>query len=146
MPRYSSRLIVAIAIVAAACSPTRGCVEASFILSPESRIPHWFAVDPAKRTEFDVSMDYSFGVVGRTAEFRLLDRSGRTLKRVIGKEYGNEPLTLPPGSDSRNYPSYGVIVADGITEIIEHRRMEPVFDINDDPAVRAGLAKIVPGL
>jgi hypothetical protein len=32
---------------------------------------------------------------------------------------------------------YEAITANGITEIIEHRRMEPVFYVNDDPALRS---------
>ena len=37
------------------------------------------------------------------------------------------------------YPSYEVITANGITEVIEHRQMEPVFYISDDPRVKEQL-------
>jgi hypothetical protein len=40
------------------------------------------------------------------------------------------PPGFPPG-----YPSYELITVNGIIEIIEHRKMEPVFYITDDPAV-----------
>ena len=37
------------------------------------------------------------------------------------------------------YPMYEVLTANGITEVVEHRRMEPVFYITDDPEVRRKL-------
>jgi hypothetical protein len=50
---------------------------------------------------------------------------------------GSEPLYLkhPPLGFPAGYPSYEIITVNGITEIIEHRKMEPIFYITDDPAV-----------
>lgn len=39
----------------------------------------------------------------------------------------------------REYPSYEVITANGLSKAIEHRAMEPVFYISDDPTVLAQL-------
>ncbi len=67
----------------------------------------------------------------------LRDKKGQILTKVYGKEKGLEPLqlkNLPKGFD-HGYPSYEVITVNGITEIIEHRKMEPVFYVTDDPAV-----------
>jgi hypothetical protein len=33
------------------------------------------------------------------------------------------------------YPAYEVITVNGMTDIIEHRKMEPMFYMTDDPAV-----------
>jgi hypothetical protein len=54
---------------------------------------------------------------------------------------GSEPKTLVPHSDTGAlpYPSDEALSANGITEIVEHRRMEPTFYISDDPAVRKTL-------
>lgn len=41
------------------------------------------------------------------------------------------------GSDASGYPAYEAITVDGITEIIEHRKMEPVFYVTDDASVWA---------
>jgi hypothetical protein len=41
------------------------------------------------------------------------------------------------------YPSYAVVSAWGITEVIEHRHLGDVFYIDDDPAVRAKLGLAV---
>jgi hypothetical protein len=37
------------------------------------------------------------------------------------------------------YPGYEVVTVDGMTEVIEHRRMEPIFYITDDPQVKQRL-------
>ena len=86
-------------------------------------------------------MDYWGGPVGRTATFTLRDATGRTISSVIGQLQGKEPLTLEPhGTTGRlPYPRYEIIVASGITEVIEHRRMEPIFYITDDPAIKRKL-------
>ena len=69
--------------------------------------------------------------------FLKLQRSdGRTLKKIKAIT-GDHPLRLknqregfPPGR-----PLYEVITIDGITDIVEHRKMEPFFYMTDDPEV-----------
>ena len=63
------------------------------------------------------------------------------IPEIVATLRGKEPLTLEPHSDTGPipYPSYEVLTANGITEVIEHRRMEPVFYISDDPEVRRKL-------
>jgi len=34
------------------------------------------------------------------------------------------------------YPGYEVVIANGITDVMEHRRQEPIFYITDDPEIR----------
>ena len=36
---------------------------------------------------------------------------------------------------SFSYPAYTAVTVGGVTEIIEHKRMEPIFSVTDDPAV-----------
>ena len=52
-------------------------------------------------------------------------------------------VPLPPERHlygQTGYPAYEVIAIDGITEIVEHRKMEPIFYLSDDPAIRRSLA------
>jgi hypothetical protein len=86
-------------------------------------------------------MDYWLGPFGRTATFTLRDATGRKIASVIGQLQGKEPLTLAPhgATGPSDYPGYEVITADGITEVIEHRRMEPIFYITDDPDIKLKL-------
>jgi hypothetical protein len=86
-------------------------------------------------------MNYYIKSSGRTSTFLLRDAKKQKIAEVSGTEKGHEPLKLknpspgfPPG-----YPTYEVITVNGITEIIEHRQMEPIFYITDDPALWAEL-------
>ena len=87
-------------------------------------------------------MDYYIGSSGRTATFTLRAASGAVIAKVTGKQIGLEPLKrktkLPGYADG--YPSYEIVNVGDITEIIEHRRMEPIFYVTDDPAVKAEFA------
>jgi hypothetical protein len=82
-------------------------------------------------------MSYYVKPGGRSATFILQDKKGRTLTKVDGKDKGLEPLQLknPPQGFPPGYPAYEVITVNGITDIVEHRKPEPIFYITDDPAV-----------
>jgi hypothetical protein len=139
--RHRLKAVVVVLVLVAACSPTRGCIESDFDLAPESRIPRWFVVrDGAKRSDFSVHMYYWMGPVGRTATITLRS-GGLTLDSVVATVQDDEPQTLQPhaGTGRIPYPMYEILIANGVTEIVEHRRMEPVFYITDDPEVRRKL-------
>jgi hypothetical protein len=84
-------------------------------------------------------MSYYIGSFGRSAKLTIYDASGRQLSEVTASKRGLEPYTQVPHKQGEPtpYPAYEVLTANEITEIIEHKRMEPIFYINDDPAVRA---------
>lgn len=109
-----------------------GILESNFALSNESRLPGWFAV-PSGLTRADVSvtLNYYTAIGSYDTKIILKDNRGRTLKETIGKEKCQSPTS--------SYPAYVLIEADGITEVIEHKRMEPVFYVNDDPSIRTKL-------
>jgi len=44
-------------------------------------------------------------------------------------------LSSPPEGFPKGYPRYKVVRINGVTDVIELRRMEPVFYITDDPVV-----------
>lgn len=113
-----------------------GCLESSFVLAPESRLPKWFEVpDGTSRNELEVTMDYY-----STGEsiFKLYKVNNFfALKKVTGIPrfpYSNYLKNSPAGFP-KGYPSYEVITVSGITDIIEHRKMEPIFYVTDDPNV-----------
>jgi len=90
-----------------------------------------------------VTLSYYGPLVGstRTATVTFRGAKGKTLSEVVANVRGREPLTLEPHSDTGPipYPSYEVLTVAGINEVIEHRRMEPIFYITDDPNVRRKL-------
>jgi hypothetical protein len=117
--------------------------EAGFVLSNESRLPEWFHLDASlSRSQVTVEMNYYISpLYGRTAAFVLRRQGGNEIARVSGRMRGDHPIYLgPPATDPlHKYPSYEAITVNGQTEAIEHRAMEPVFYISDDPAVLAQL-------
>jgi hypothetical protein len=91
-------------------------------------------------------MNYYVKSSGRTSTFILLDSKKQKLAEAKGTQKGLEPLRLknPPPGFPPGYPSYEIVTVNGIVEIIEHRQMEPIFYITDDPAVWAELGEKKP--
>lgn len=123
--------------------------ESMFELSPESRLPRWFTLPKGlTRADVTVTMYTYVDPWGRSSTFWLLDKKGNTLAEVNTVTQGLEPHYF--GDDKKNayggydepgqgYPAYEVEIANGITEVTEFKRMEPVLYINDDPEVMARL-------
>jgi len=132
---FMGRMFPAAVILVAAC----GFVpESSFELSNESRLPKWIVLRPGEaRTAVTVTMDYYIGTGGGTAKFTLRDARGNSLGRWVGSIQGNQPhlLSKPPAGFPPGYPSYEIIHVGKLTEIVEHRKMEPAFYITDSPIV-----------
>lgn len=115
-----------------------GCVEATFKLAEESRLPRWFEVpEGATREDLSVTMSYYIWT-SRKAVFRLKNKKRFwSCQRVVGNQLGLHPIKLknPPEGYPEGYPSYEVITVNGISDIIEHRVRGPIFHVTDDPAI-----------
>jgi hypothetical protein len=112
--------------------------ESTFTLANESRLPKWITL-PSGRTRTDVSitMSYYDNPWGSNVSITLQDATKQVLVKAYGKEKDGGPFHLkhPPQGFPPGYPLYEVITANGIPEIIEHRKMEPIVYITDDPIV-----------
>jgi hypothetical protein len=126
-----------IAILASLCLLQVGCghfLESSFELAPESRLPKWFSL-PGGLSRVDVTVMLDFYSAPNSVTFTLRDvKKGRILSEV-NASWSPLKLEHPRPGFPAGYPEYSLITINGITEIIEHRRMEPIFYITDDPAV-----------
>ena len=112
--------------------------ESSFKLSPSSRLPMWIQLPAGiRRDEVTVTLDYYSSLLGGTATFSLYDSHKQRLRKVSGSTRGDHPLTLK--NSSQGYPSYEVITINGLADVVEHRAMEPIFYMSDEPAVREEL-------
>lgn len=112
--------------------PVLGCLESSFNLANDSRMPSWITLPPGvTREEVSITLSYYTTLGGDDVQVTLKDERGKTLAEVRGR--------LKCHSSFSSYPAYDAVVANGMTEIIEHKKMEPVFDITDDPTVKAML-------
>ena len=136
----------ALGVFVLACLVLTGCglfPESSFSLANESRLPKWFTLLPNQtRANVTVTMDYYIDSSGATTIFTLRNSNGAVISKVTGKNKTLEPLQRKeklPGYPE-GYPSYEIITVGEITEIVEHRKMEPIFYVTDDPVVRAEFA------
>lgn len=141
------RLSFAIAIVF--CLSMFGCnfsSESTFELAPYSRLPKWFTPPSGlSRSDLTVTMSYYISPSGRTAIFTLLDDKKRKIAEVKGVVQGIEPIRLKDQDSPLvpDYPLYEIVTVNGITEIIEHRKLEPVFYITDDPYVLVEIGRLM---
>jgi len=139
-PRAGKHMLI-VALCVSCCAVT-GCLESSFELASESRLPKWITIPPGlSRADVSVMMNYYTSPLGGSVKFIVKDENGRILTKVNGKLKDLHPLHLKnsqPGFDP-GYPVYEIITSDGITEIIEHKKMEPKFYVSDDLAVRKEL-------
>jgi hypothetical protein len=112
--------------------------ESSFQLATDSRLPKWFTSSPElKRTDVSLTMNYYSMPWGPDARVILRDKNGHILKKDNGKERCSAffELETPPQGFPSGYPAYQAITVNGVTEIIEHRKMEPIFYVTDNPVV-----------
>jgi len=126
-------------LLAVVCFANIGCLESSFKLANDSRLPNFVTLPPGL-THADVSltMNYYIGPKDRTAQFILRDKNKKIIEKKKGILKCGHPFELenPPRGYPSGNPGYEAITVNGITEIIEHRRMEPIFYISDDPVIR----------
>lgn len=124
-----------------------GCLESTFDLANESRLPRGLATPPGV-TRKDVSVTLDFYTPG-PAKLTLRDQNGRKLASVTGEVKGAPVyLTTPPDPGS---PAYEIIVINGVTEIMEcipYRdganmmrtgRIVALFKVVDNPALKEEL-------
>ena len=119
-----------------------GCLEASFELASDSRLPKWLdSPEEVDRNDLRVTMDYYSTFSGGEYVFKFYDRNKFLKIQKISLSTEEQPsirtreLRSPPEGYPKGYPAYNVVTVFGMTDIIERRKMEPVFYMTDDPAV-----------
>ena len=113
-----------------------GCVESSFELAEDSRLPSWFDI-PSGLTRADLKVTLDYYTDGQ-AVFKLYEKNKLlSLQEAKGTSRGEKPIQLknPPAGFPKHYPMYQVITVGEKTDVIEHRKMEPIFYITDDPEI-----------
>lgn len=128
-------LIVAICVSSVSIS---GCIESSFNLASESKLPKSMSLPPGiARSDVSVSLNLYTPLRGPDAKFVLKDKKGKKLAEVKGRTKGSTRSTY-----------YQIVTDKGITEIIQlrpyraHENMEQngravaLFNVIDDATVR----------
>jgi len=75
-------------------------------------------------------MNYYTTPFGPNTKFFLRNKHGDLLQEASGNEKEME------NPDPSHYPTYILITVDGTSEVIEHKKMEPIFYISDDPSLK----------
>jgi hypothetical protein len=133
-----ARQIIITAVAGMALSGCGFFPEATFTLSPASRLPSWFRLPPGHlRADVTVSMSYFALPNGPIARQKMSTTRGEFISRVTGTLRDLKPSVLPGAHNG--YPSYEVISVNGIIEVVEHRAIEPIFYVTDDIDVRKAL-------
>lgn len=129
-----------VSFIAILLCATAGCdylPEASFDLAKGSRLPVWFTLSPRlARADVSVTMDYYITSTGRTAVFVLHDKERRVLGKVTGVLRGLSPMSSKEqtlGGSAAS--SFEVVDVHGVLDVVEHKKMEPVFYMVEDPTL-----------
>jgi len=130
--------IACLALILAACSPIRGCVESNFELAPDSRLPAWFRLG-SNVSRADVTVDLFYWTSG-DAEFDLKDlRSSKTIGHVIGRSCWHPATRYTRKSDGTlmapEGPLYKIATIGGVVDVMEHTRLNNVFRMASDPSI-----------
>lgn len=102
-------------------------MESRFFLAENSRLPGWFGEVSAPRQEVTVRLTYYTGL---SDSVDLMRKDGTILGSFAAKMCWHPIMKQRP-----TYPHYAYVVANGVIEVLEHRRMEPVFYLSDDPSL-----------
>ncbi len=141
LTQFTRRHLLSGILLAVVCFTNTGCeflAESTFKLADESRLPKCVTLPPGlTRADVSLTMSYYSMPWGGSAQFTLQNKNGQVMMKEDGKVRCKEPFQLKssPQQSSSGYPAYEPITVNGITEIIEHRRMEPIFFVTDNPAV-----------
>lgn len=127
------------ALMSVACTPWRGFLESEFDLAKESPLPSWIEPLPKGCTRNDVIMrlqywsspwDVNDVVLTATCGTKnLLNKTGRSERPKEWYSWAKEDWPM------RHYPSFNLITVDGKTEVILHKKMEPIFYVSDQQAI-----------
>jgi hypothetical protein len=101
-------------------------------------MPKWVVLAPkVSRADVSLTMSYYIRPWGNSARFILQDKNGQVVKKIDGKVECKDAFQLKNTlqRSPSAYPTYEPITVNGTAEIIEHKKMEPIFYVTDDAAV-----------
>src|SRR6185437_10449262 len=104
-------IALAISLSGWCCNPLRGWPEATFRLTPESRLPRWFSI-PAGTSSRELTVTVSYYVPMAPIDdaiVELRDKSGHILSRVSGQ------MCWHPSNSAFVY-----VTIQGAMEVLEH--------------------------
>ena len=121
------------------CHPIRGFLESEFTLAPESHLPVWIELPhDIKRDDVTIYLQYYTPMFDVNDTVLIVKDGWRTIYKETGTS-NNHPKYWAWANKNwpkRAHPGFVNITIDGKTEIIEHKKMEPIFYISNESAVK----------
>jgi len=106
--------------------------ESNFTLSLDSRFPKWFTIPPGyDRKDLAVEIYYYAPPPFINSNFKTTLLGPPPEYKQLAKKIGTgqwHPIT----KSYSDYPNYYIVKVDNTVELIEHKKMEPLFYISDD--------------
>lgn len=119
-----------------------GCLEARLWLSDQSRLPKWVVVPEGKnRNDFSVKMESHSTITNGKIIFKIYEKNNFFHIQEYEITTDMQPNMRPTQTKSpaegfpKGFPKYIPITVNGITDIAEQRKMEPIFYMTDDPDI-----------
>lgn len=111
--------------------PGRGYHESSFDLVLESRLPKF--VDPdGHKSPSGYKAKVDFYSSPSSVRFRIWDPAGRKVFDKHGESWWHPKGQQPGQGKPPVYPNHTVVSFDGVVDILEARKPEPVLYLTDD--------------
>jgi len=127
------------ALMSIACTPWRGFLESEFHLAKESSLPSWVEPLPKGCNRDDVTIRLQYWsppwdvndvvLIAGCGSKTLFSKSGKSERPEEWYSWAREDWL------KRHYPSFNRITIGGKTEVILHKKMEPIFYISDQQAI-----------
>lgn len=130
---FKTILIALIALLIIACDVRYGFIESRFDLAQSSRFPKWVQLPQGEsRDSVTVTLYYYLSILQKPIAVLVVRdiKTGNKLMELSGTR------RYHPMSEARGitqYPIYQVIKINGIDEVVEHKKQEPIFYLSDDP-------------
>ena len=133
-------ILLFLALFLTVCNPIRGFLESEFTLSPESQLPVWFSELPEniKREDLTIYLQYYTPIFDVDDAVLIVKHGWRTLYKETGISKHHPKYWAWANKDwpARSHPGYVNLTINGKTEIIEHKKMEPIFYISNEAAIK----------
>ncbi len=114
--------------------PGRGYLESSFDLVLESRLPKFIDPDGRKNpTGYKATVDYYSSP--NSVRFRIWDPAGKKIFDKHGQFWWHPKGWQPGQGKPETYPDYNGVFVDGVIDILEQRKPEPILYLTDDKQV-----------
>jgi hypothetical protein len=116
------------------------CPESNFTLSSDSKFPKWFSVPPGyDKKDLAVEIYYYAPPPPISSNFKTILLGPPPEHKTLDKKIGT--VQWHPATRSySDYPSYHIVNVNGTIELIEHKKMEPIFYVSDNTEMRQAIA------